>query len=212
MSLVLHGYWRSAASYRVRIALNLKNLAFDYAPVELRKGEQRSAAYLALNPQGLAPALEVDGVVLTQSLAMLEWLEEAYPEPPLLPLHPLARAQVRAMCALIAADIHPLNNLRVLGALRSDLGADEAQVSAWISRWVGAGFDGLEGLIERQGGDWAWGDALTLADCCLIPQVYGAQRFGVDVSAWPRIAAINARALAHPAFAEAHPDRQPDAD
>lgn len=212
MRLILHGYWRSGAAYRTRIALNLKGLAYDIVAHDLRKGDQRGQDYLALNPQGLVPALETDGAVLTQSPAILEWLEETYPEPPLLPAGALARARARAMCALVACDIHPLGNLRVLNALRADLGADEAQVQAWIGRWIGAGFDALEALVARHGEGWAYGAAPTLADCCLIPQVYAARRFSVNTAPWPNLMAVADRAAQHPAFLAAHPDRQPDAD
>ena len=205
--MILHGYWRSGTSYRTRIALNLKGLSYEQKPVDLRTGDQRSEAYLALNPQGLVPALEVDGQVLTQSPAILEWLEERYPEPPLLPSDLGVRAQVRAMAALVACDIHPLNNLRVLKAVQA-LGGE---ANAWAEGWIRPGFDALEALIGRHGAGWAFGDQPTLADCCLIPQVYSARRFEVDVSAWPRIAGIEARAAQHPAFQAAHPDAQPDA-
>lgn len=208
---VLHGYWRSGTSYRTRIALELKGLAYEYRAVDLRKGEQRSEAYLKLNPQGLAPALEVEQGVLTQSPAILEWIEERWPEPPLLPPEPFARAEVRAMAALVACDIHPLNNMRVLKALKSDLGADDAKISAWAARWITAGFDALEQAIARHGHGWAWGEAPTLADCCLIPQLYSARRFEVDLTPYPGIQAVDARAAQHPAFQAAHPDRQPDA-
>jgi maleylpyruvate isomerase len=208
---VLHGYWRSGTSWRVRIALELKGLAYEHAGHDLRKGEQRSDAYLKLNPQGLVPALEVEPGVLTQSPAILEWIEERWPEPPLLPPEPFARAEVRAMAALVACDIHPLNNLRVLKALKHDLGADDAKLSAWAARWITAGFDALERAIERHGRGWAWGDAPTFADCCLIPQVYSARRFEVDLTPYPHILAVDARAAEHAAFQAAHPDRQPDA-
>lgn len=210
MSLILHGYWRSGAAYRTRIALNLKGLAYDQSPIDLRAGLQRSEAFKALNPQGLVPALEADGAVITQSPAILEWLEEVHPVPPLLPADPLDRARVRAMAAVVCCDIHPLNNLRVLTSLRQDLGADEAAVSAWIARWIGQGFAALETMVGDQG--WCFGAAPTLADCCLIPQLYGAERFSVDLAPYPRLRAIAARAADHPAFAAAHPSRQPDAD
>jgi maleylpyruvate isomerase len=209
---VLHGYWRSGTSYRTRIALNLKGLAYEQVGVDLRKGDQRSEVYRTLNPQGLVPALEVDGHVLTQSPAILEWLEERWPEPPLLPDDPFARAEVRAMAAIVGCDVHPLNNLRVLQTLKHDLGADEAKTKAWAAKWISAGFDALERLIERRGGGWAFGESPTLADCHLIPQVYSARRFDVDLAPWPRIRAVDARAGEHPAFQAAHPDRQPDAD
>lgn len=209
--MLLHGYWRSGTSYRTRIALNLKGVAYEQAPVDLRAGDQASAAYRALNPQGLVPAIEFEGRVLAQSPAILEWLEERWPEPPLLPADPDDRAQVRSMAAIVGCDIHPLNNLRVLKAIRG-LGADEAASNAWAGRWIAAGFDALEAAIGRHGGGWAWGEAPTLADCYLIPQVYSARRFAVDLEPWPLIRAIDARAVGHPAFAAAHPDRQPDAD
>ena len=212
MSLVLYGYWRSGTSYRTRIALNLKGLAYEQAPLDLRAGAQHADAYRALNPQGLVPALATPGGVLIQSPAILEWLEETVPSPPLLPAEPFARAQVRAMAAIVACDVHPLNNLRVLKALKHDLGADDAKIAAWTARWITAGFTGLEPLIERHGQGYAWGDAPTLADVCLVPQIYSARRFGVDLVPFPRLAAAGDQAAAHPAFAAAHPDRQPDAD
>lgn len=217
MTLQLHGYWRSTASYRVRIALALKGVGHEQVTHDLRTGAQHAPAFLALNPQGLVPALEIGGeadetVVLTQSLAILEWLDEVYPHPPLLPRDALGSATVRAMAGLVCCDIHPLNNLRVLQALRQDFQASEAQVSAWIARWIGAGFDALEVLIARHGGDFAFGDAATMADCCLIPQVYSAQRFGIDLVPWPAIAQIAARCEALEPFQRAHPAQQPDAD
>jgi maleylpyruvate isomerase len=208
---ILHGYWRSGTSYRTRIALNLKGLLYEQVPVDLRAGAQKSDAYRTLNPQGLVPALEVDGRVLTQSPAILEWLEEAHPEPPLLPRDPYERARVRAMAALIGCDVHPLNNLRVLQTLKHDLGADEAKIAAWTAKWITAGFEALEHMMGRHGGAWSFGDSPTLVDCYLIPQVYSARRFEVDLSPWPEILAVDARAAAHPAFQAAHPDRQPDA-
>ncbi|WP_426022305.1 maleylacetoacetate isomerase [Brevundimonas sp. PWP3-1b1] len=210
--MILHGYWRSGASYRVRIALNLKGLGYDLAAHDLRKGEQKTADYLALNPQGMVPALQHGDLIVTQSPAILEWLEETHPEPALLPTAANDRATVRAMAALIGCDIHPLNNLRVLKALRSNFEADQATVDAWAAGWIAPGFDALEALIARHGGAWCFGDAPTLADCYLIPQLYSARRFNMDLSPWPRLLSIEATAQAHPAFASAHPDRQPDAD
>ena len=210
--MILHGYWRSGTSYRTRIALNLKGLSYEQAGVDLRTGAQKSDAFLTLNPQGMVPALEADGAVLTQSPAILEWLEETYPEPPLLPADPVARAQVRAMAALVACDIHPLNNLRVLKALRETFGADQAATDAWAGRWITAGFEALEALIARHGEGWCFGDAPTLADCCLIPQIYSARRFNTPLDAFPRILALEEKAAGHPAFMAAHPDRQPDAN
>lgn len=210
--MILHGYWRSSAAYRVRIGLALKGLIYDLASHDLRLGRQKDADYVRLNPQGLVPALQVEGAVLTQSVAILEWLDETHPEPPLLPADPVGRAQVRAMTALIACDIHPLNNLRVTKALKDDLGQDQAGVDAWAGRWIAEGFDALERLVAAQGDGWSFGAAPTLADCLLIPQLYSARRFNLDLSPWPTLLAVEARALAHPAFAAAHPDRQPDAD
>lgn len=209
--IVLHGYWRSGTSYRTRIALNLKGVAYEQATHDLRRGEQRSDAYRALNPQGLVPTLAVDGSILTQSPAILEWLEECYPEPPLLPARANDRAAVRAMAAAVACDIHPLGNLRVLNALRQDFGADEGAVSCWIARWIGDGFAALEVLIARHGNGFAYGDTPTLADCCLVPQVYAAERFGVDLTPYPRLVAAVAQARAVPRIADAAPECQPDA-
>lgn len=210
--MILHGYWRSGASYRVRIALNLKGLAFDNAAHDLRKGEQKAADYVALNPQGMVPALQDGDLVLTQSPAILEWLEETHPDPALLPKGANDRATVRAMAALIGCDIHPLNNLRVLKAIRSEFNADQAAVDAWAARWLAPGFDALEALVARHGAGWSFGDAPTLVDCYLIPQMYSARRFNMDLSPWPRLLAVEQTTLAHPAFASAHPDLQPDAD
>ena len=210
--MILHGYWRSGAAYRTRIALALKGLAYDQQGVDLRTGAQRSEAFVALNPQGMVPALEIDGAVLTQSPAILEWLEETHPEPALLPAGPVDRAHVRAMAALIGCDIHPLNNLRVGKALRETFGADQAAVDAWAARWIVPGFEALEAQVARHGAGWSFGAAPTLADCYLIPQIYSARRFNVPLDAYPRLLAIDARAAQHPAFIAAHPDAQPDAD
>jgi len=211
MPLVLHGYWRATAPYRVRIGLNLKSLPYEYASVNLAKGAQHEPGYKAINAQELTPALLTeDGTVLTQSLAILEWLEEAAPEPPLLPPDALGRAAVRAMAGVVACDIHPLNNLRVQQQLGA-LGLDEAARGAWTRRWIEDGFSALEPMVARFGEGFAYGVAPTLADCCLIPQVYSAGRYGVDLSPFPAIRAVAERAAEHPAFAAAHPDRQPDA-
>lgn len=210
--MILHGYFRSGAAFRTRIALNLKGVTYEQRGIDLRTGAQRSEAFLALNPQGMVPALETDHGVLTQSPAILEWLEEAYPQPPLLPQGANARAQVRAMAALIGCDIHPLSNLRVLTELRTHWGADQSQIDGWAARWMVPGLQALTSLVERHGRGWSWGAAPTLVDCYLIPQLYSARRFNIDLTPFPTLLAVEIEALAHPAFAAAHPDRQPDAD
>jgi len=209
--VILHSYWRSGAAYRTRIALNVKGLEYEQVDVDLRQRAHKSDAYLALNPQGMVPALEVEGAVLTQSVAILEWLEEAYPEPALLPVAPLERARVRAMAAVIGCDIHPLNNLRVLGAVRG-LGADQAGVDAWAGVWITAGFDALEQMVAADGAGWSYGATPTLVDCYLIPQLYSARRFNLDLAPWPKLLAVEQAAETHPAFIAAHPDKQPGAD
>jgi len=210
--LRLHGYWRSTASYRVRIALNFKHVSYEQVPHDLRAGEQRSADFLALNPQGLVPALEGPGLVIPQSGAIIEWLEETFPQPPLLPTNLRDRAIVRAMALIVACDIHPLNNLRILKSLKHDLDADQTDIDAWIVRWINQGFAALEAMIASHGRGFAFGDTPTLADCYLVPQVYSAQRYSVDVSPFPAIIAASDRAAALPEFAAAHPSAQPDAD
>jgi maleylpyruvate isomerase len=210
--LRLHNYWRSTASYRVRIALALKGLAFDHVTHDLRAGDQGEPAYREVSPQGLVPALDVGAAVLTQSLAIIEWLEERHPQPPLLPARSVDRAIVRTMAGIVACDIHPLNNLRVLQALRSDFAASPEQIDAWIARWITDGFVGLEAMVSRYGGAFSFGDTPTLADCCLTPQVYSAERFKVDLEPFPRLCGVVDCARALVPFAAAHPDRQPDAD
>ncbi len=212
MSLTLHGYWRSTTAYRVRIALALKGVAYAQVTHDLRKGAQREPGYCALNPQGLVPALQIDDAVLTQSPAILEWIDETYPNSPLLPADANGRAIVRAMAATIACDIHPVNNLRILNALRTEFGVDEAAVNRWIARWIGDGFAALETQIARYGDGLAFGATPTIADCHLVPQVYSAERFAVDLFPYPKLKAAAENACALPAFAAAHPDRQPDAD
>jgi maleylpyruvate isomerase len=208
----LHGYFRSSAAYRVRIALNLKGLRADHLPHHLRKGEQSAPAYLALNPQGLVPTLEDDsGAILTQSLAIIEWLEETHPAPPLLPKDPLRRAKIRAFALAIACDTHPVQNLKVLSRLRQ-LGLPEDKVTEWAA-WVNReGLAACEALVAGEAGPFCFGAAPTLADICLVPQLGNARRFGVDVSAWPRLLAAEAAAKAMPAFADAAPERQSDAE
>ena len=211
MSLVLHGFWRSGTSYRTRIALNLKRLSYEIRPVDLLAGEQGQAAYRGLDPQGLVPTLETPDGALIQSPAILEWLEETHPEPPLLPTGARGRAEVRAMAAIVGCDIHPLNNLRVLKALRRQLAATDEQLAAWEARWIRDGFAALEALIARHGRGFCWDDQPTLADCYLVPQVYAAERFGVDLEHYPLIREVTERCRAMDAFIKAHPDNQPDA-
>ncbi len=210
--IVLHGYWRSSAAYRVRIALGLKGVPFDQVTHDLKTAAQRDPSYLRIAPHGLVPALEADGAVLIESPAILEWIEARWPTPPLLPANAIDAAVVRSMGALIACDIHPVNNLRVLNELRRNFAASDEQVAAWMERWIGEGFRALEALIESHGGTFAFGDSPTLADCYLVPQVYNARRFDIDLAAFPRLVEVTEAASRLPAFAAAHPDRQPDAD
>jgi maleylpyruvate isomerase len=208
----LHGYFRSSASYRVRIALNLKGLDADHLSHHLRKGEQRDPAFLALNPQGLVPALQNDtGAVLTQSLAIIEWLEETQPQPALLPKDPLRRAKVRAFAQALACDTHPVQNLKVLARLR-ELGLPEEQVTGWAAWANREGLTACEALIAGEPGPFCFGEAPTMADLCLVPQLFNARRFGVDVSAYPRLLKAEAAAQAMKAFADAAPDKQADAE
>lgn len=211
----LYGYWRSSAAYRVRIGLNLKGLVWDNIPVHLLRdgGQQHSAQYRALNPQGLIPVLVHEGRALTQSLAILEYLDELHPQPPLLPAEPLARARARSWAQLIACDIHPLNNLRVLQALEREFEASEAARTAWMRHWMDTGLNALETSVMAAGGEGPFlsGSTPGLADCCLVPQLYNARRFGMDPAPWPRLLAAEQACLALPAFEQARPERQPDA-
>ena len=212
MALTLHSMWRATAPYRVRIGLALKGLDYAYVGHDLVGGEARRAPYTDLNRQGLVPALETPDGVLTQSLAILEWLEETHPDPPLLPKTPRERALVRAMAEIVACDIHPLNNLRVLqalGELGHPMGGDDQ--TAWAQRWINAGLGALEPMVAAHGRSFALGDTPTLADCCLIPQIWACSRFRVDLTPYPALRAVYASAEAHSAFQAAHPERQPDA-
>ncbi|ORL54794.1 maleylacetoacetate isomerase [Pseudomonas aeruginosa] len=215
MNLKLYGYFRSSASYRVRIAMNLKGLAYDQHSIHLSRdgGEQHGEAFRALNPQRLVPVLDSGELKLSQSLAILEYLEERYPQTPLLPADSAGRARVRQLMQLIACDIHPLNNLRVLNYLTGPLALTEQQKLDWIHHWIELGFDALEKQLAADGetARFCHGDTPTLADCCLIPQVFSAHRFGVDMTPYPTLVAIEEACRQLPAFVEAEPGRQPDA-
>ena len=207
----LHGYFRSSASYRVRIALNLKGLRADHLTHHLRKGEQRDLSYLAINPQGLVPTLQDRGAVITQSLAIIEWLEETHPTPPLLPKDPLRRAHVRAFAQVLACDTHPVQNLKVLARLRQ-LGVTDEKVTEWAAWANREGLSACETLIQNEPGPFCFGEAPTMADLCLVPQLANARRFGVDLDAFPRLLKAEAAARNIKAFADAAPERQPDAE
>ena len=211
---VFHGYFRSSAAYRCRIAFNLKGFAPTQRFVHLRKGEQKSAAYKALSPAGLVPALETPRGVLTQSLAIIEWLDETMPDPALLPADAWTRAKARAFAQTIACDIHPVNNLRILGYLKNPLGHDQATVDSWYRHWIAEGLSAAEALAQDAGGrgPFLFGDRPGLADICLVPQLYNARRFACPLDAYPRLLVVEAACNALPAFADAAPDRQPDAE
>ena len=221
MALRLYTYWRSSAAFRVRIALALKGLDYESVPRHLLRdgGEHRRADYLALNPQGLVPALEHDGTVITQSLAICEYLEEVSPRPALLPSSPADRAVVRAMALVVACDVHPLNNLAIMQYLRSELGADDAAVKRWVAHWITRGFVALERWVAAEAGSqpaadqkFCHGGQVSLADVCLVPQMYNARRFDVDAAPYPRLQAICRHLESIPAFAAARPEAQPDAE
>lgn len=208
----LYGYWRSSATYRVRIALALKGLDYDYAPVNLLKGEQKSEAYLKKNPLGLVPSLKTDdGAVLTQSLAIIEWLEETHPETPLLPESPVLRATARAMAATIASEAQPLMNLRIQNYLKNEGGFDEASMKDWLNAWPGGAMAAVEAMAERTAGDYLIGDVPGYADCFLVPQMFAAKRFGMDLTRFPTLVRVDEKCRTHPAFEKAHPEKQVDA-
>jgi maleylacetoacetate isomerase/maleylpyruvate isomerase len=209
----LYTFFRSSAAFRVRIALNLKGLSYDSIPKVFAKNEHRAPDYLHLNPQGLIPALETDGAVLSQSLAIIEYLDETYQRPRFLPADPIARAQVRSMALSIACDIHPLNNLRVLNYLKENLQHDQETVTAWYAHWISQGFAGLELQAQEYSanGQFLFADSVSLADICLVPQVFNARRFAVDLSPFPTLVAISTHLESLPAFAAARPEAQPDA-
>jgi maleylacetoacetate isomerase len=206
MSLILYDYWRSSAAYRVRIALNLKGVKYASVNTDLANGEQRDGEFLALNPQGFVPTLAHDGEIITQSLAIIEWLDTHYPEPRLIPAEADARADIMGKALVIAADIHPINNLRILNYLKNELGHPQDVVDQWIRHWIGEGFKALEAMVAS-GPDYPFigGDAPSLADICLVPQMYNARRFNTDLTPFPRLVAIDAACMALPAFVGAQP-------
>jgi maleylpyruvate isomerase len=211
--VTLYSFFRSSAAYRVRIAFNLKGLGYDTAAIHLQKdgGQHRKPAYRAINPQMRVPTLKLDsGELLTQSLAIIEYLDEVHPQPPLLPSDPVERAQVRALAQLVACDIHPLNNLAPLRYLKNELGQDQSKIDAWYHHWVREGFDALEAMVAA--GPYAHGTDVTLADICLVPQVANARRLKVPLDPYPKIVAIDAACAELSAFEEARPERQPDAE
>ena len=205
---VLYDYFRSSAAYRVRIALNLKGLDYEQRSVNLAAGDQKAADYRGLNPQGFVPMLEIDGHRLTQSLSIIMYLATRYPDPPLLPADAAEAAHVRAMALTVACDIHPLNNLRVLKYLKGPLGVPEEAKEEWYRHWIVEGFTALEAVAAPRAGDFLYGDQPTIADICLVPQMYNARRFGVAVEDFPTLVRADANACKIDAFARAHPDNQ----
>ena len=212
----LYTFFRSSASYRVRIALNLKGLTYEQAPVHLHRGggEQSSPTYRKINPQALVPALEDGGQIFTQSLAIIEYLDEHYPEPPLLPSDAADRALARSMALVIACEVHPIQNLRVLNYLKSDHKQSDDDTTRWARHWIDLGFSALEPMViaAPKQGKFCFGDKPTLADICLVPQLANARRFGVDLSRYPRLLEVDGTCVSLPAFADAAPEEQPDAE
>jgi maleylpyruvate isomerase len=209
----LYSFFRSGTSHRLRIALNLKGLTYEQVAVDLRREEHLRGEYRSINPQQLVPVLDIDGVTMTQTPAIIEWLEERYPQAPLLPQDPIDRAHVRALAAIIGCDVHPVNNRRILEALRHRFKADQAAIDEWCSTWISSGFSALEALLSARGSDhgFSFGDAPTLADAYLIPQIESARRFKVDLAQWPRLLAIDEACGKLDAFQRAAPAAQPDA-
>ena len=209
----LYTAFRSSATFRVRIALNLKGLAYEPVFVHLGRGEHRQPGYAAVNPQALIPTFQADGVRLVQSLAIIEYLEETHPNPPLLPRDAVGRARVRSLSLLVACEIHPLNNLRVLQHLKGSLGQNEEQVNAWYRHWIADGFRKLEAELSRAAaGRFCHGEAPTMADCCLVPQVFNAQRYQCDAAPYPNVMRVFAECMKLDAFGRAQPSKQPDAE
>lgn len=208
----LYDYWRSTASYRLRICLNLKGIEAEQVFVHLRKGEQREAEHLARNPAGLVPVWQDDDITLTQSLAIMAYLDEIYPTPPLFPGDPGQRAMIREIALMVAADIHPIGNLRVLDRLSCIFGANADQRAEWQRHWIGLGFEAIEARLVQTAGRFAVGDQVTLADLCLVPQLYNARRFALDLAPYPTLLRAEAACLALPAFDKARPENQPDAE
>jgi maleylacetoacetate isomerase len=209
----LYSFFRSSAAFRVRIALNLKGVDYEIVAVNLPKGAHRAAEFLAVNPQATIPTLDDDGTILWQSLAIIEYLDTRYPNPLLIPREPVARARVQALAQLIACEVHPLNNLRVLTYLRGELALDEAAVAKWYAHWVAEAFRPLETFVARfSGGRYCFGDSLTLADVYLVPQMYNARRFNCDLTPYPTLVRVASGLEAEPAFARAAPNLQPDAE
>jgi maleylacetoacetate isomerase len=209
----LYTFFRSSAAFRVRIALNLKGIQYESIPKAFAKNEHRAADYLKVNPQGLIPALDVDGTALAQSLAIIEYLDETHPTPAFLPAHPMARAQVRSMAQAIACDIHPINNLRILNYLKNELKQDENTVNSWYRHWITEGFRGLEAQAREHSASkrYLFADDVSIADICLVPQMFNARRFDTDLSSFPTLVAISTYLESLPAFAAARPEVQPDA-
>ena len=210
----LYTFFRSSASYRVRIALNIKGLNYEQIPIHLRRGEQLASSYKTINPQALVPTLEDNGHLITQSLAIIEYLEERYPQPPLLPRDPADRATVRSMALTVACEVHPLQNTRVLNYLRNDLSHKEEEVTRWAQHWIGLGLEALEQTVASlpNRADFCFGHAPTLGDIFLVPQLSNARRFGCDLTAFPNLVRIEANCLKLPAFVNAAPENQPDAE
>jgi maleylacetoacetate isomerase/maleylpyruvate isomerase len=211
MAVILYSYWRSSAAYRVRLALALKGVAYEYRALDLRHGAQSAADYLALNPQGLVPMLVDGDMRLSQSLAIIDYLDGAYPEPRLIPTEPQVRAKVQAAALTIACDVHPLNNLRVLRYLRKELSASQEAIDEWARHWIASGFEALERSCAKEPGPYLFGASPSLADVCLVPQIYNARRVDTDLSGFPRLLEAEAAFAALPAYEAAKPENQPDA-